>query len=671
MLTRTVLCTFIAALLLCIAAAPSGAQEIRAAFITQTQYGNNLYIDNITAGHQVTTDVGVLALTNIAPDTSYGIGSTPIQVNPSVILVNVGRTNITSPFPVTMTATPGGYTSTFTVPSLLLGGMVQVDFEQLTIVPSTPMEFLIIATLPGDENPGNDSLWQASLVLPGVQRSVLLEEWTSSTCGPCAANNPTIDAFIATNWADVVAVKYHVGWPSPGNDPMYLYNTTQSYDRRYYYGVNAVPHVIMDGVVNPSYPYSDPNSLPDAFALRTPVGAPLSIAVSDSSLSGDSTLSTITLTIHAPLRAGDYKLRIEAIERHIHYATAPGTNGETDFFDVFRRSYPTSAGTAIPTAPGVYAYTLRYKLATPAIMDSVYTLAFVQNDVTREVMNCGKAALHALLPPVAAATAISGKDRCIAENPIDGPPGPFSFLTLGGFNYELFEAAFPPEGWRLANPNNDITLAKIEGVNGFSFGGNACTWIDFYSYSSTNRTDTLFSPIITGLLPTDSLTFDWAYAQYSNENDRLIVKISKNGGLTYDSTIFNRAGAALATAPTTTSPFVPSGPSQWRRFAYPLTHLVTGVSEQGEIPARFTLHQNYPNPFNPSTTVRVDVPDRARVTVRVFDVIGREVAVLADEVLEAGSHTLRFDGTGRASGVYLLRMVAPGYTAVRTMMLVK
>jgi len=69
--------------------------------------------------------------------------------------------------------------------------------------------------------------------------------------------------------------------------------------------------------------------------------------------------------------------------------------------------------------------------------------------------------------------------------------------------------------------------------------------------------------------------------------------------------------------------------------------------------------------------VRVDVPDRARVTVRVFDVIGREVAVLADEVLEAGSHTLRFDGTGRASGVYLLRMVAPGYTAVRSMMLVK
>ncbi len=59
-------------------------------------------------------------------------------------------------------------------------------------------------------------------------RKVLFEEWTSSTCGPCAANNPVLNAFIEAHADTITAVKYHVGWPSPGNDPMYRLITRQS-----------------------------------------------------------------------------------------------------------------------------------------------------------------------------------------------------------------------------------------------------------------------------------------------------------------------------------------------------------------------------------------------------------------------------------------------------------
>src|SRR5437867_4543858 len=73
-----------------------------------------------------------------------------------------------------------------------------------------------------------------------AQRKVLFENFTSATCGPCASNNPALRQWISDNWANLTCVSYHVGWPAPGTDPMYLYNQTQSYDRRYYYNVNAV-----------------------------------------------------------------------------------------------------------------------------------------------------------------------------------------------------------------------------------------------------------------------------------------------------------------------------------------------------------------------------------------------------------------------------------------------
>lgn len=59
---------------------------------------------------------------------------------------------------------------------------------------------------------------------PKAQRLVLLEEFTSSTCGPCAAANPTIISRLQQNPDKFTAIFYHVGWPSPGNDPMYLHN---------------------------------------------------------------------------------------------------------------------------------------------------------------------------------------------------------------------------------------------------------------------------------------------------------------------------------------------------------------------------------------------------------------------------------------------------------------
>src|SRR5690348_14617093 len=91
-------------------------------------------------------------------------------------------------------------------------------------------------------------LLNAAAVSYAGDRMVIIERFTSSTCVPCAQNNPVMDAFLNSQDPDkVTSIAYHMNWPAPGNDPMYLYNPNDNNGRRTYYGVNAIPQAFMDG----------------------------------------------------------------------------------------------------------------------------------------------------------------------------------------------------------------------------------------------------------------------------------------------------------------------------------------------------------------------------------------------------------------------------------------
>jgi protocatechuate 3,4-dioxygenase beta subunit len=98
---------------------------------------------------------------------------------------------------------------------------------------------------------------------------------------------------------------------------------------------------------------------------------------------------------------------------------------------------------------------------------------------------------------------------------------------------------------------------------------------------------------------------------------------------------------------------------------------VTDVDDSPALPISVRLYQNYPNPFNPSTTLRFDLPDHARVTLRVYDLLGREVATLLRGTVDAGSHTVAFDAAGLPSGLYLARLESGGVVQTRRMTLMK
>lgn len=92
---------------------------------------------------------------------------------------------------------------------------------------------------------------------------------------------------------------------------------------------------------------------------------------------------------------------------------------------------------------------------------------------------------------------------------------------------------------------------------------------------------------------------------------------------------------------------------------------------QGEHPQQITLAQNFPNPFNPSTMISFHVGERGPVRLAVFDILGREVEVLLNDVMSAGSYSVRFGGEKLSSGVYFYRLYAGGKFLVRKMALVK
>ncbi len=100
---------------------------------------------------------------------------------------------------------------------------------------------------------------------------------------------------------------------------------------------------------------------------------------------------------------------------------------------------------------------------------------------------------------------------------------------------------------------------------------------------------------------------------------------------------------------------------------------VTSVSEPpgNLLPAAFALDQNYPNPFNPTTVISGQWSVTSVVRLTVYDILGREVAVLADGQYPAGKYTFTFNGTTLSSGVYFCRLTAGNYSAVRKMSLVK
>ncbi len=215
---------------------------------------------------------------------------------------------------------------------------------------------------------------------------VIFEHFTQASCAPCAAQNPAMQATLNANIGRVHQISYHTSWP--GVDPMNAYNPTQVADRVTYYSVTGVPDVIGLGNQYEGSPTGVTQALVDNFASDP---APIRVIVKETSNGVTRTVKVKVFTVDT-IPTASYKIRLAVCENWVHYTTPPGSNGEKDFSDVFRKMLPSTAGDAfVPAAIGdsvplTYTYNLDL---TKWDTTQIYSLAFIQNETTKAIINSG------------------------------------------------------------------------------------------------------------------------------------------------------------------------------------------------------------------------------------------------------------------------------------------
>ncbi len=647
------------------------SRDIVIGFFTYNGYGNNLYIDNVRTGSQINYDVKVTSLLNLPYDTTYSVKQSGTDtVTPRIGISNVGRVASTDSIRVYLRIDPIGYFDSTKIAPIGSGESVATSLKTITYPIGPGLYISAYLGYELDSNRTNDTLRQFSIVLPGYERNVLFEEFTSNSSPACANNNSYLNQFVNSNFGKVCAIKYHLGLL--GTDSFYIANPVDADARRRYYYASAVPLTIADGKTFISIPYGDSINLYNPFNNRLLRGTPVQISVTDERISPGVNRATATVNILSSLKPGNYRLRFNAVERY-RYDTLQGSNGESNFYDIFRDVYPDTNGIPINVTKGTNQYFVTYDI-DPRWQDSmIYTSAYIQDDATREIMNCAKSrsevSSHAYDKPVNH----FGK----ADIFVSGDHSRRTFIgeadtVQSSLIAELFEAFFPPIGWRIFNQDGFITFDQYTGVNGPSIGGVKSVIMNFYDYNIPGQRDSMYSISYMDLFQSDTVRFDYAYAQYNATNiDSLSVRISIDGGISFPFEIFRKGGLGLATAPQTSSFFVPQNNTQWRSFSFPLSSIVSASSNATKIPSEFQLYQNFPNPFNPSTTISFALPVRTNAKLVVHDITGKEIAVLSKGYYNAGYHEVKFNAANLSSGVYFFSLKTPGYIATKRMVLIK
>jgi len=116
-----------------------------------------------------------------------------------------------------------------------------------------------------------------------------------------------------------------------------------------------------------------------------------------------------------------------------------------------------------------------------------------------------------------------------------------------------------------------------------------------------------------------------------------------------------------------------SGPAHWGWYIDDISigEPLVGISDLPNTPITFTLNNAYPNPFNPSTKITYSIPELSFVTLKVYDVLGNEVANLVNEEKPAGSYEINFNASNLSSGIYFYRLQANDFTQIKKMILLK
>ena len=231
--------------------------------------------------------------------------------------------------------------------------------------------------------------------------------------------------------------------------------------------------------------------------------------------------------------------------------------------------------------------------------------------------------------------------------------------TDGGFAVAGYTGAFAAYDYYIVKLNASGTVQWSKAIGGSGDDG---------AYSIVQTTDGGFA------LAGYTKSFG------SGSGDFYIVKLDSNGFTCGD--ITSLTSTATAPSPTITTPNstvitlnpIITSPTPTVSFGGTITDIcsLVGIEQDAnEIPASFDLHQNYPNPFNPSTSISFNLPSRSFVSLKIFDVNGKEVTTLVNQELAAGNYSRKWDASDLTSGVYFYRLQAGSFSETKKLILLK
>jgi len=549
-----------------------------------------------------------------------------------------------------------------------------------------------------------------------AQRIIMFEEGTNTNCGPCASSNPGLDALITANPDKMVALKYHAWWPGAVNDPFYLHNTAENKVRINYYGWNGVPSIAYNGNTSIDYPfYAFTQNLINQLALEpTPFDLKTYIDV-------DKTNKIIKVL--AIIKATDnfdasVRLFVAVAENVITLTSAPGTNGEKVFHDVFVKFLSSSAGDILPASweagdYRIFEYELDYSTIYVYDEDQLDIRAFIQNPSSKVVYQASRG-LFAEVPTdllpysddleAMAVLNVPG-DLCL---PVIHPSITIrnngnTAVTSATISYNVNNETVYEYEWSgtlnsLASTTIDLSEIEfdLESTNSFNFtietvngGQDSFEKNNAYTYTINTSANTFGSVRV--YIRTDGKPAETTWqievtetgeivangGPYDTPNKMYTIPVTlAEGAECYVFKIFDAGGDGICCSngsgfyglESNTGAAMFSGgefgSAESRQFSGNVTLGIQDIENN-------SLTSVYPNPAKDNLTVVVNVSDIKTASIDILSIVGKRVFSQTVSNLSSGKNEININTSNMPSGIYFVNIKYKNTNEVHKLNIIK
>ena len=529
------------------------------------------------------------------------------------------------------------------------------------------------------------------------QRFVIFEEFTNASCGPCAAQNPAFDALLTANASKCTSIKYHTSWP--GTDPMYSQNTTDVNARVSYYSVTGVPHAVMDGtaVSGGSYLGAPSNVTQAKINAEYAIPSPFELSINQQLSAGNDTLYITMLGKATAPVSGSLVAHCAVIEKHIHFNSAPGSNGEKDFYNVMKKMLPSASGTNLPSSFQIGDYFViqfAWKLANVYSISELSVVGFIQNSQSKAVYQAANTSATPITGPFQNDLTVMNPGNLLTSYCEPSLSPTFELqnngslpLTSAEIKYQINDETAATYQWTgnlaflekttialpatsyLVLPQN---VLKIFGVSTNGTG-------DEYPNNDTIKYAFARAPMpgsqVTVFIKTDNFPTETTWdikdisgntlatgGPYSEPKHTYSTPVDLGFATCYVFKIYDSGGNGLCCDNGVGFFKVYNGDvtvSQGNAFGSSIVNQFYSQSavSNGETPdaASFSV---YPNPVWQKTSISFTNAVREQVTVQVYDMQGSVVITLPMKEYPGGQHEILLDCSKLHAGVYTIRLTA-------------